>query len=376
MESKRMVVAGLGAATLLVVAVGANQLNRRQLIDHGNIRPVALRGHVLTDSNAMAIPTEIAIVGPFIVAADFASDSTMHVIDRDSGRLLRSLGRRGSGPGEFEGVWTIDPVRDVESAFWAYDLNLKRATFIDLTESRDPQSAIEAQSVSFLNEATLTGPVKTADGHWLSLGFFPDGRVGIFNTLGERVAVLGDVPAGPENMHAVTRQQIRLSTLVVHPGRRRFAAMPRYASDFELFTLDGASVVVDGPVEVVAHTFRNGPIDLGPVSTGKTRTGYVDAAGSHDEIFALFSGRTLKDYKQSAGFGRYVHVFDWNGMLIAAYLLEDDTLAIAVDESGQTLYAVRHDPYPAIVRYDLAGTNGDPQAIVSSLQPATGAGAP
>ena len=53
--------------------------------------------------------------------------------------------------------------------------------------------------------------------------------------------------------------------------------------------------------------------------------------------------------------GRFVHVFDWAGNFVKAIELDADVVTIAVDENSNVLYAVRHDPYPAILRYPLTG---------------------
>ncbi len=85
------------------------------------------------------------------------------------------------------------------------------------------------------------------------------------------------------------------------------------------------------------------------------RFGYVEAAASRDCVFALFSGRTGEGHKRRAHFARFVHVFDWDGNFKFALRLDVDALTITVDEQSRWLYAVRHDPEPAIVRYSLEG---------------------
>ncbi len=82
--------------------------------------------------------------------------------------------------------------------------------------------------------------------------------------------------------------------------------------------------------------------------------GYVDGSASKNHLFALFSGRTREGGKGRAYMGRFVHVFDWDGNFVMAIQLDTDVAAITVDEDERVLYAIRHLPYPAIVRYSLA----------------------
>ncbi len=65
-----------------------------------------LSGRVLTDSDSLAIPVLILAVADFLIVADLAADHPIHIIDASDGRL-RSIFRRGGGPGEVKAPWTL-----------------------------------------------------------------------------------------------------------------------------------------------------------------------------------------------------------------------------------------------------------------------------
>jgi hypothetical protein len=50
-------------------------------------------------------------------------------------------------------------------------------------------------------------------------------------------------------------------------------------------------------------------------------------------------------------FGDRLHVFDWDGRFLGEQRLDADVLAIAVAEQGDLVYALRHEPEPAVVVY-------------------------
>jgi hypothetical protein len=84
------------------------------------------------------------------------------------------------------------------------------------------------------------------------------------------------------------------------------------------------------------------------------RFGYVDVATTGSRIYGLFSGRRRGDFPRGqAVYARQIHVFDWAGELEAVLDLDSDVIAIAADERDRVLYAIRHDPLPAIVKYEL-----------------------
>ena len=72
-------------------------------------------------------------------------------------------------------------------------------------------------------------------------------------------------------------------------------------------------------------------------------------------MFAVFSVRTREGALVSQFMGRFVHVFDLAGNFVKAIELDTDVVAIAVHEDSSVLYALRHDPHPAVLRYSLAG---------------------
>jgi len=300
----------------------------------------ALAGTVLNASPVLALPKRIAVVGDYLVVIDAASDSALHVFDRHTGRLARSVGRRGKGPGEFEGAWALSQDVHADGTVWVYDLALRRLTRVPLSANAD-EHASARRMLHLSGGAVLTGPRWIAPDTILSLGFLMDARVALFDSTGRRSGAMGRPLFSPE---AGQPMQAAQALLAAHPDHRRFAIANRYVSRIELLDLARGTIQsVAGPVAV-----NPGPavIDLG-------RFAYVDVVATATRVVALFSGRTVEEYEGDAGFGNVLHVFDWEGRFLGAYRLDADVLAIAADEGGDAVYALRHDPVPAVVRYRL-----------------------
>jgi hypothetical protein len=90
----------------------------------------------------------------------------------------------------------------------------------------------------------------------------------------------------------------------------------------------------------------SGPPELAAVA-------YVDVTVTATSIFGLFSGRGVAASGQRASFGDCIHVFGWNGTFERGLRLDGDVIAIAVTEDESAIYALRHEPRPALVRFDL-----------------------
>ena len=302
--------------------------------------PLALTGTVLNASPALALPTRLAVVGGYLVVIDAASDSALHVLDRHTGRLVRSAGRRGKGPGEFSGAWSLSQDPSSDDAVWVYDLPLRRLTRVPLSAQEDVRASAR-RLLRLTDGAVLTGPQWVAPDTILTLGFLLDARVALFDSIGHRTGGLGRPPFTAE---AGQPAQAAQALLAAHPDHRHYAISNRYVSRIELLDLaHGTMHDVAGPVSV----------NTGPATVDLDRFAYIDVAATATAVVALFSGRSRAEYEGDAGFGNRLHVFDWEGGFTGEYRLDADVLAIAVDEVGGFVYALRHDPAPAVVRYRL-----------------------
>jgi len=318
----------------------------------GDAAPTILPATVLSASPALALPSGLGVVGQYLVIIDDASDSVLHVLDRHDGTWVRSLGRRGRGPGEFHGAWSLDPARNAPPSVWVYDLPLRRLTEVPLLP-KPTDRRVEPRMVRLTDGAVLTGP------HWLTpnsivtTGFLVDARLALYDSTGRRIGGLGT--PGRLADQPIQATQARLTS---HPQKQVLALANRYTSHIELVSLASQKLeTVTGPI----------PVNDGGATVELDRFGYVDAAATAQRVVALFSGRESEEFGARAVFGACLHTFDWQGTFREAYRLDSDVLAIAASADGEFVYAVRHEPTPAVVRFRLPG--------VGPLRAAAGTGA-
>jgi len=300
--------------------------------------PSELAATVLHASPKLAIPTRLEVVGDFVTVLDAAADSVLHVVNRHTGALVRSLGRRGRGPGEFYGAWALDVAKEGEDVVWVYDLSLRRLTRVPLTLSAG--SAAEPAMVSLTDGRLVMEPRWRDADTLLSAGLFNDARLELYDVGGRHVRRVGQAVSQPPSQPPQANQ----TRLALDPGGRLAALVYRYQSTLEIVEIaSGATRTIEGPVDVTMHR-PSGTLD---------RFAYVDVAATPRWIVALFSGRDVRAYGLDAPFGRCLHVFDWRGDLAAAFELDADALAIATESDGRFVYALRHQPTPAVIRFTL-----------------------
>lgn len=327
----------------------------------------ALAGQVLTRSDSLTLPKGITRVGDKLVVLEALNQPAIQVFAERDGRLLASFGRKGGGPGEYTGVWSVDPVPGSPSEFWIYDLGQSRMTEIRLVPRPAVRTAADAGTAPLPDSAAVETMLNLVSpqgailepvwqgGRILSLGFFDAGRIGVFGADGRLEHAFGALPKPPSGIPMAVWRQAFQGRLQPNPDRSLLAVATRMADRLDIYSVDG---------HLVAHADRLYGFDppaavsrLSPrpaLATGDTlRFGYIDLATTSRRIYALFSGRTRRGYGSRANFGRTIHVFDWQGHIRQVLTLPADAIAITVDPDEHELFAVQHVPTPSIVRYRL-----------------------
>jgi hypothetical protein len=322
-------------------------------LDHASLRPTPVKGRILASGDYLGAPTAITRVGDQLLILDAISDSVLHVVDAQSGRHVRSLGRRGEGPGEYRGAWSLPTETRPPRRPWVYDLQLARLTRVAL-EARPP-SAPEPEMIRLTGDAIATQPVWVGDSLLVSPSFSPGGRLSFFGSDGRFRRAAGALPAGNGGIPPAILQQAWVGSLISNPRTGELALLTRHADQIEIYEPDGNLLnKVRGPFRFDPQFTVSVMQGQQVMATGDAmRFGYIDAVGTPDEIYALFSGRTRESFKQASSFARYLHVYDWRGEFKRAYQFDSDILAIGLSPDRTLLYGIRHEPEPAIMAFPI-----------------------
>ena len=309
-----------------------------------------LEATIVSSSVALELPTDLTVVGGYLVVLDAASDSVLHMLDKNNGQVVQSLGRRGRGPGEFLGAWSVEGSRDMANHVWVYDLSLRRLTLVGLGLANGGEETA-ARMVRFVDGSIVTGPMWLDAATLVTPGFFSDVRLALYDTTGVRITNTGEPPFSPDVLRNAF--QLAQAQLGMSADREHLVLASRYRSTLELFDAAARPVgMITGPVRV-ADNER---------SPGTNRLAYLDVAMTSNEIVALFSGREARAFGPSASFGRCLHVFGNDGQLRAASKANVDLLAITLEPSDGRVYGIIHDPRPAVVAFPW-GLSGQPIAL-------------
>jgi hypothetical protein len=353
-------VAGICALSLSARTASARPTTIQQAPKTEVVQPALLTGVELTRGNVLNRPGKIRLIGNTLIVLDVAGDSQVRVFDSKTGNHIGSVGRRGAGPGELTGAWTVHPAAPGATGFWVFDISLRRFTnYMRSPESRDGPGAYSAgRVISFWSGVNFTDVTWASGDSLLAIGLFTSpARLAVIDTTGTPLRLIGQLPPSGAGEPIAVRQQAHQAHMAVSADRRRVAVASRHSDRLEIYDLFGKLLARGDRPFAFEPRFSIAERDGHPLmaSGDDLRFGYIDLVATDDQIFGLFSGVRRGDGRGTASFGRLIHVFDWSGHLLRAYRLDAALASIAVSADAQSLYGVRHDPSPQIIRYALGG---------------------
>lgn len=301
----------------------------------------SLAGVVLAEGDQFGMPTQVTVTGEELLLIDRYSSEQVLAVDRRAGSLLRSFGTKGEGPGEFKAPVSL--VVDQPGTIAVLDAGVNRITWLNPIPIDGGSEFGLVATAEVAASSVITDLAAMSDGQFLAFGLLESGRLLRLDREGVPVGSYGERPSA-KGLPPARRAELFQGTLRSAPDRTRHVLASRFASRIEVFDEEtSAMVTVWGPDRFAPRAGKH-----------ETRFGYLDTAPMTEGFFALYSGRTREAFPGRANYGSIIHFFDWEGVLTESYELDADVISIAFSEQDGILYAVRHDPVPAVVMYDLS----------------------
>ena len=343
-------------AGLLPLAAAKNMVQAQEPAGGKGYRVpvVALRGRALGDPGALAKPIAIRRTGAWLVVLDRSTDDQVIVMNAETGRIARTFGRQGAGPGEFLAAQSLDIDPKDSRVLWIYDINQRRFTRVEGALNSPPTGVPRFRSLSLNTGAAVWTPFWTSVGEIVATGFFPDKRIGVLDASGTMLRSFVDIPGNADDP-AMVRQEAYRSYLTLSPSRRRVAIATRHSDRIDFYDVSGPRIAEGArPFGFEpAYIVQSGGAGPAMATGGDLRFGYIALASTERQVFALFSGRVRHGSGGTASFGTFLHVYDWRGRLEKVFSLDAPLLALTVSDDGSRVFGVRHEPLPNVMIYDV-----------------------
>lgn len=291
--------------------------------------------------------------GDEMIIMDYKSDSLFHRVDLRSGKYLGMFGVKGQGPDEL-----IRPKRlhsYGENGLSCYDFMRQEVRTI-----RKDSLSGEMQTRTLLKRNDYWAFDVIPYGDWfVANGCFNDLQFGLFDRDGRLVEAVGELPCKDEEERKIdpkNRAMAYQGTLrITGQGKMAFAANDHKI--ILLYRIAGGRLtdrreIIDWYGEYEPD-LSAGEGAYSVVYNGRLPMAYKDLAVTEDCLYALYSGRSFKDYGLKKQECPYVYVYDWSGRQLALYELDLPIQCLCVDEEARRIYGIANNPDPELVYFDF-----------------------
>ncbi|HCX98540.1 MAG TPA: hypothetical protein DG754_00230 [Bacteroidales bacterium] len=141
-----------------------------------------------------------------------------------------------------------------------------------------------------------------------------------------------------------------------NPNSNKFINATYYCGHIEFFSIDNAKYKLNNSHTIHPTIFEKIDFPTGHSTAAlkkENRLGFIDITYTQDLCFALYSGRSMKDYGNECVYGRDIYVFTWEGEPTFHYQLGKDANSIAISNDGKHLYALTVEDDFSLQRFTL-----------------------
>lgn len=287
-------------------------------------------------------------------------DKKFHVIDKESGKYLRSKGKDGMGPGE---ITVISQIEEAEESgkVWAYDPEIRKFSKYDLRDSsllaeeefRSPETSFFLTELTWTKNQSLFGGA--VDGMTKYLHLTRDGdTLHLMGNWRDHVKNW-ELPNGyqPEDLDANLISSIFQGPIKSSPNGEMVVKAGRSVDYIDIINLDGYHTkTIIGPSPELQHFDIGYSMGYQMPDFGRDKTTrYSDVTLGQDSFFTLFRGKPFRELSSPDNLNR-VFEFDYEGNILNQYQLDMPVYGIAVDEENRIIYGVTVDREPNLVRFE------------------------
>jgi len=262
----------------------------------------------------------------------------VQIYDLDTGKIIKSFGKKGKGPGEFIYVSyiLIDP--ENKNKFLIHDWNQHRVSLFNI---KDIIHHNKVKPDTIIKEDLSAGiPMDFCalySDTIVATGAFIKGRLCYYNSTFNKIKTAGYIPGNISNtIHLY--QYLQTTNIVKNYDRKRIAFGSKSDDILEIYSFNGNIIkTIHGPdINKPAWIEKKLPIDR--------PRGYFNLCSSSNYIYGVYSGEKPEhtgDWIKTLG--KNILIFNWDGDPIKRIVLDVRLGNIVISENRNTIYAVYFD---------------------------------
>lgn len=291
----------------------------------------------------LSMPRLFAVTDNFMVLCDSKTDSLFHVVDYNKG--VKTFGKKGQGPDEFLFPISLFLYPDADT-LCLMDAN-KRVLY-----SINP-ATLEYMPVFYDKMALHYAVLPMKGGKYVSAGLYEDARFYLLDSTGQAVGNYADFPYKEKQaLDMRVLSQAYMSELAANAEGDKFAAAVMNCKIISFYEVDKDKINLIKEVVAGHPDFKHDGKHYGGISK-ESPLGYVSITASDKHVYAMYSGKSYKEYADKAFQATDLWVYDWQGELAERFALDIPVSHVRISKDGSCLYAVSCLSEPKIVKFEL-----------------------
>lgn len=304
-----------------------------------------IKHRVLIQENQLQDPWDILLIDSTLVVANENGVPLLEMYTLDGVRLTSFLSK-GNGPEEVLMIGNLQESNQKKKLL-VFDLFKKKFLQYDLT-STSKKVKLDT-TFSFLRQLeesdVLFDKLFITKNYMIGESRSPEGRIALMNQNGDLIRYCGDYPRKTEaKISDIENANLYASGITIKKDGSKLALAAYSAGMIDIYSIK------DNSVKSIWNYQEFLPENLYIIEMGETfraamtdesRYGYPDIASTDRFVYALYSGKKLKEKDYS--FGSIIRLFDWNGSFGLELHSDINLRRITVSEDDQYLYAVAKD---------------------------------
>jgi hypothetical protein len=322
-----------------------------------------INNSILIEEEKLLDPWDILLIDSVLVIANDRGQPAIEIYDLQGNASQKFL-TLGQGPEE---VLQIGNLQEINHNLFVYDLYQKK--FLEYDYNKIIKLTVlkpdSVHSYSFIlkDSARLINK--------LLIG--PDCLIGVLQVSASRIALMdaggnvlsrgGDYPAKTiPNLSDYENAGLYGSALVLNQNGTKIALATYRADMIDIFDISDKSMKTvwshQGFLPHNLKVIQMGNIDRA-VMTDESQYGYADIASSNKYIYAIYTGRSLKEKNYS--YGNIIRVVSWDGKEKFELHTDVDINRLTVSKDDKIIYAIagNENDDPVIVVFDIGETLRD-----------------
>lgn len=295
-------------------------------------------------------PTKVIKKDSLLIVLDLEGLNKISFYHED-GQLLGSY--LPTGYGDNKGLYILTMNLDPNNMLTAYDFGNERLIEFDLNQFGQPGFGpvfIPVPREKKHLSVAKNGPVTVAT------GMFDEGRYALIH--GEKEEYFLDYPRVPAHRDIDNTQKSILfasNITKIKPDGTKFVCANMQSGVIDLCSILSNITITRtkelnlySPLATVKRTRRK------PVAYSTDNLfGFCDIEVTDKYVYALYSGRSYRKYKEKIGYGERIVVFDWEGNHVHTYLLGEPFVSISLCEEENAVYGLTNHPNSVLIKYAL-----------------------